>query len=70
MVNICSTISNDVLHTGEIRVTVDIKKNSIKKLKGHKDNGKHGFKSDRLIHGSNRMFVIHCLMINSMLTHG
>ena len=27
MVNICSTIGNDVLHTDEVRVTVDIKKN-------------------------------------------
>ena len=36
----------------------------------HKDDGKHGFNSDHLIHGSNRMFVILCLMFNSMLTHG
>ena len=70
MVNICSTISNDFVHTDEIRITVDIIKTYIKKLKRHEDDGKHGFKSDHLIHGSNRMFVILCLMFNSMLTHG
>ena len=36
----------------------------------HTDDGKHGFNYDRLIHGSNRMCVILCLMFNSMLTHG
>ena len=68
--NICSTIRNDVVHADDIRITVDIIKTCIKKLKMHKDDGKHGFNSDHLIHGSNRMFVILCLMFNSMLTHG
>ena len=58
------------MHIGEIRVTVDIIKTCIKKLKRHKDDGKHGLKSDQLIHGLNRMFVIFCLMFNSLRTHG
>ena len=70
MTNICSTIRNDTAHADDIRITVDIIKTCIKKLKRHKDDGKHGFHSDHLIHGSNRMFVILCLMFNSMLTHG
>ena len=70
MVNTCSTSSNDFVRTDKIRVTVDIINTCIKKLKRHKDNCKYKFKSDHLIHGSNRMFVILCLMFNSMLTHG
>ena len=70
MTNICSTIRNDVVHVDPFGITVDIIKTCIKKLKMHKDDGKHGFNSDYLIHGSNRMFVILCLMFNSMLTYG
>ena len=50
MTNICSTIRNDVVHADDIRITVDIIKTCIKKLKMHKDDGKHGFNSDHLIH--------------------
>ena len=39
MTNICSTIRNDVVHADDIRITVDIIKTCIKKLKMHKDDG-------------------------------
>ena len=48
------------------RVNFDIIQRCIKKLKPHKDNGNYGFKSDHLINGSNKLFI----MFNAMLTHG
>ena len=41
-----------------------------KKLKPHKDDGNYGFKSDHLINGSNKLFIMLSIMFNAMLTHG
>ena len=40
------------------RVNFDIIQRCIKKLKPHKDDGNYGFKSDHLINGSNKLFII------------
>ena len=49
----------------------DIIQRCIKKLKQpHKDDGNYGFKSDHLINGSNKLFIILSIMFNAMLTHG
>ena len=53
-----------------IRVNFDIIQRCIKKLKPHKDDGNYGFKSDHLINGSNKLFILLSIMFNAMLTHG
>ena len=63
MTNICSTIRNDVVMLKTLESQSTLLKLAYKKLKMHKDDGKHGFSSDR-------MLVILCLMFNSILTHG
>ena len=52
------------------RVNFDIIQRCIKKLKPHKDDGNYGFKSDHLINGSNKQFIMLSIMFNVMLTHG
>ena len=52
------------------RVNFDIIQRCIIKLKPHKDDGNYGFKSDHLINGSNKLFIILSIMFNAMLTHG
>ena len=39
-------------------------------FKPHKDDGNYGFKSDHLINGSNKLFIMLSIMFNAMLTHG
>ena len=52
------------------RVGFDIIQQSIKKLKPNKDDGNNGFKSDHVINGSNKLFIMLSIMFNAMLTHG
>ena len=52
------------------RDNFDIIQRCIKKLKPHKDDGNYGFKSDHLINGSNKLFIMLSIMFNAMLTHG
>ena len=52
------------------RVNFDIIQQCIKKLKPHKDDGNYGFKFDRLINGSNELFIMLLIMFIAMLTHG
>ena len=52
------------------RVNFDIIQRCIKKLKPHKDDGNYGFKSDHLINGSNKLFIMLSIMFNAMQTHG
>ena len=52
------------------RVNFDIIQRCIKKLKPHKYDGNYGFKSDHLINGSNKLFIMLSIMLNAMLTHG
>ena len=54
----------------QIRELTDIIKQYIKKLKPHKDDGNHGFKSDHIINGSNKLLLLLSIMFNAMLTHG
>ena len=51
-------------------VNFDIIQRCIKKLKPHKDDGNYGFKSDNLINGSNKLFIMLSILFNAMLTHG
>ena len=39
-------------------------------LKSHKDDGNYRFKSDHVINGSNKLFIMLSIMFNAMLTHG
>ena len=53
------------------RINFDIIKRCInKKLKPHKDDGNHGFKSDHIINRSNKLLLLLSIMVNAMLTHG
>ena len=52
------------------RRNFDIIKRCIKKLKPHKDDGTHGFKSDHIINGSHKLLLLLSIMFNAMLTHG
>ena len=55
----------------DTRITPDIVRFCVGKLRPHKDNGKYGFKSDHFINGTNRLFTVlsTCIMFNTMLTH-
>ena len=55
---------------GDTRITPDIVRFCVGKLKPHKDDGKYGFKSDHLINGTNKLFTVLSIMFNAMLTHG
>ena len=52
-----------------IELTLILFNDVLRKLKPHKD-GKYGFKSDNLINGSNKLFIMLSIMFNAMLTHG
>ena len=52
------------------RVNFYIIQRCIKRLKPHKGDGNYGFKSDHLINGSNKLFIMLSIMFNVMLTHG
>ena len=52
------------------RINFDIIKRCIKKLKPHKDDGNHEFKSDHIINGSNKLLLLLSVMFKAMLTHG
>ena len=52
------------------RINFDIIKRCIKKLKPHKDDGNHGFKSDPIINGSDKLLLLFSIMFNAMLNHG
>ena len=54
----------------DTRITPDIVRFCMGKLKPHKDDGKYGFKSDHLINGTNKLFTVLSIMFNAMLTHG
>ena len=54
----------------DTRITPDIVRFCVGKLKAHKYDGKYGFKSDHLINGTNKMFTVWSIMFNAMLTHG
>ena len=51
-------------------INFDIIKRCIKKIKPHRDDGNHGFKSDHIINGSNKLLLLLSIMFNAMLTHG
>jgi len=53
-----------------IRITPGLIINSIKRLKPGKSDGKDGFKSDHLINGSSRLFVLLSIMFHCMIIHG
>ena len=53
-----------------IELTLILFNDVFKILKPHKDDGKYGFKSDHLINGSNKLFIMLSIMFNAMLTHG
>ena len=68
-------ISNDfmllfMIMLSKIIINLDIIKQCIKKLKLHKNYGKYGFKSDHIINGSNKLFILLSMMFNAMLTQG
>ena len=53
-----------------IELTLILFNDVLKKLKPHKDDGNYGFKSDHLINGSNKLFIMLSIMFNAFLTHG
>ena len=53
----------------DTRITPDIVRFCAGKLKPHKEDGKYGFKSDHLINGKNKLFIVLSIMFNVMLTH-
>ena len=64
-------VTNSRLSTStHITVTPDIIKQCIHKLKPGKDDGDLGFKSDHIINGSHRLYVLLSLVDNLMLLHG
>ena len=54
----------------DTRITPDIVRFCVGRLKPHKGDGKFGFKSDHLINGTNKLFTVLSIMFNAMLTHG
>ena len=51
------------------RANFDIFTQCIKNLRPHKDDVNYGFKSDHIINGSNKMFILLTNIFNAMLTH-
>ena len=66
--NIHSKINAQVVC--ETRVTANLVRFCVGKLKPQKDDGNHGFKSDHLINGSSNCFTLLSIMFNAMLIHG
>ena len=63
---------HDVMHDNvdvDNRVNFDSIQRCIKKLKPHKDDGNYRFKSDHVINGLNKLFIMLSIMFNTMLTH-
>ena len=54
----------------DTRITPDIVRFCVGKLKPHKDYGKYGFKSDHFINSTNKLFTVLSVMFNNMLAHG
>ena len=49
----------------DTRITSDIVRFCVGKLKSHKDDGNYGFKSDHLINGTNKLFTVLSNMFNA-----
>ena len=56
--------------TEQIHITPDIIRIRIGKLKAGKDDGDIGFKSDHIINGTHRLYVLLSLLYNLMFYHG
>ena len=56
--------------TEQIYITPDIIRICIGKLKAGKDDGDIGFKSDHIINGTHRLYVLLSLLYNLMFCHG
>ena len=56
--------------TEQIYITPDIIRICIGKLKAGKDDGDIGFKSDHIINGTHRLYVLLSLLYNLMFYHG
>ena len=56
--------------TEQIYITPDIIRICIGKLKAGKDDGDIGFKSDHIINGTHRLYVLLSLLFNLMFYHG
>ena len=53
----------------DTRITPDIVRFCVGKLKPHKDDGKYGFKSDHLINGTNKLFTVFSIMFNAIVVY-
>ena len=62
-------VADNILSFGT-SISPDIVRFCVGKLKAHKDDGKHGFNSDHLINGTNKLCTVLFIMFNAMLTHG
>ena len=60
----------DSNNTEQIYITPDIIRICIGKLKAGKDDGDIGFKSDHIINGTHRLFVLLALLYTLMFNHG
>ena len=56
--------------TEQIYITLDIIRICIGKLKASKNDGDIGFKSDYIINGTHRLYVLLALLYNLMFNHG
>ena len=53
----------------DTRITPDIVRFCVGKLKPHKDDGNYGFESDHLINGTNKLFTVLSIMFNPFILH-
>ena len=53
-----------------ILITPDIISDCVKQLNKGKDDGNHGFKSDHLIQGGDRLYTYVSILFNAMISYG
>ena len=63
-------INNGITPNDHVMITPAIIRQCVSRLKSGKGDGDIGFRSDHLINGSQRLFIILSLLFNSMLVHG
>ena len=65
-----SDINNGITLNDHVMITSAIIRQCVSRLKSGKGDGDIGFRSDHIINGSQRLFIILSLLFNSTLVHG
>ena len=63
-------LNNGITPNDHVMITPAIIRQCVSRLKSGKGDGDIGFRSDHIINGSQRLFIILSLLFNSMLVHG